>query len=244
MMDESAKQKLIKMKVPELIEAFDEQEKTLTDLSIPFAERFKLLVDSAYQYRYNSTVQKLIKAAKLRYPLADIASVHYTEGRELKSEVINELATCNFIAQHKAVVLKGPSGSGKTWIACTLAKQACKLEYNALYIRTPDLFDKYEEQRIIHGGKEKFMRKMEKCAVLVLDEWLLHPLSNDQAELMLEIMEKRYDKKATIFCTQYDIPEWYDQLHTAGVTKDALMDRIVHKRIEINMGNKNMREQE
>ena len=88
------------------------------------------------------------------------------------------------------------------------------------------------------------MRKMEKCAVLVLDEWLLRPLNNDQAELMLEIMEKRYDKKATIFCTQYDIPEWYDQLHTAGVTKDALMDRIVHNRIEISMGNKNMREQE
>lgn len=241
MINESTKIKLMKIGVSEFIDSLENQEKTLTDLSLTFDERFTLLVDDVYQNKYNSTVQRFIKSAKFRYPEADIADVIYKNGRGISKELIQELASCNYIHSHKSLVLKGPTGTGKSWLACALGKQACKLEYKTLYIRMPDLFEKYKENQIYTKSKEKFINKLSKYTVLVIDEWLLYKLTNAEALLLLEILERRYDSKTTIFCTQFEISEWYERLGDS-ISADAIMDRIVHNMINITMGTTNMRD--
>ena len=41
-----------------------------------------------------------------------------------------------------------------------------------------------------------------------IDEWLLHPLKETEDRDLLEIVESRYKRNSTIFCSQFDIPGW------------------------------------
>lgn len=75
----------------------------------------------------------------------------------------------------------------------------------------------------------------------VLDEWLLNDLSDEELHFLFELVERRYEESATIFCTQYKVEDWHARLG-GGVLADSIMDRIVHKSFRAYSGNLNMRE--
>ena len=52
------------------------------------------------------------------------------------------------------------------------------------------------------------MVQYRKYALLMIDEWLLYPLKETEARDLLEIVESRYKRNSTIFCSQFDIPGW------------------------------------
>ena len=64
-------------------------------------------------------------------------------------------------------------------------------------------------------------------ALLIIDEWLLSPLKDAESRDLLEIIEARYKKASTIFCSQFDVPGWHDKLGDP-ILADAICDRIVH----------------
>jgi len=63
--------------------------------------------------------------------------------------------------------------------------------------------------------------------LLILDEWLLAPLSNTEARDLLEIIEARHKNTSTIFCSQFSPEGWYGKIGE-GTIADAILDRIVH----------------
>ena len=60
-----------------------------------------------------------------------------------------------------------------------------------------------------------------------IDEWLLYPLRETEARDILEIVETRYKKASTIFCSQFDIPGWREKIGDP-IMADAICDYIVH----------------
>lgn len=72
------------------------------------------------------------------------------------------------------------------------------------------------------------------------DEWLMYEMSDQDKQFISELMEVRHDTCSTIFCSQYPTEDWYDKLHKSTLT-EALLDRIVHNRIDIDMGTENFR---
>ena len=71
------------------------------------------------------------------------------------------------------------------------------------------------------------IQQYQKPALLIIDEWLLYPLNETEARDLLEIIEARYHRASTIFCSQYDVPGWRDKL-ASPLIADAVCDRIVH----------------
>ena len=70
-----------------------------------------------------------------------------------------------------------------------------------------------------------------------IDEWLLHPLKETEARDLLEIVESRYKRNSTIFCSQFDIPGWPEKL-SDPLLADAICDRIVHDAYTVVIGGK------
>ena len=88
-----------------------------------------------------------------------------------------------------------------------------------------------------NGTIRKLMAQYRKYALLIIDEWLLYPLKETEARDLLEIVESRYKRNSTIFCSQFDIPGWPEKL-SDPLLADAICDRIVHDAYTIVIGGK------
>ena len=216
-MREDTKQKLYDLNLAEFVSAIEEQEKNPQYEGMTFTERLDLAVDAVYQSKYNSQVKRLLSQAKLR------------------------LATYQFMEMHRNVIFQGFTGSGKSWLACCIAKEACKRKYRTRYIRMPDLLTLYEEASVSKTGVSKLLTKWSNYDLLILDEFLLNDLTQPEQLFLFELIERRYDKASTMFCTQYRMEDWHARLG-GGVHADAILDRIVHNVEVVYAGRLNMRD--
>lgn len=124
---------------------------------------------------------------------------------------------------------------------CALAKAACARRVRSCYVRQPDLEDLWRESRDRPGGERKLVRKYGAFGLLVIDEWLLDRPDTEFRSMLLELMELRYGTASTVFCTQFKKKDWHPRLG-GGVHADAIMDRIVHNAVWVDMGEANMRQ--
>lgn len=228
------------MGVPEMVVALDDMEKDSAYDTLSFDDRLKTAIDIAHQEQENAKVRRLITRAHFRLPQADIANIIY-EGRPLDRQLISNLATARFVDNATDIVLEGVTGTGKSHLACALGKQACKRGLSTAYVRMPNLFEERVVSMAAGKAESKLVSKYARYKALIMDEWLIDPLSNEQMRFMLELVERRFDCTSTIFCSQYPREDWHRRLG-GGVHADAVMDRIVHNVTVMKMGDVNMRE--
>lgn len=153
---------------------------------------------------------------------------------------IAELASCGYAERGTNVIIEGFAGSGKSWMACALANAACRRRIRASCIRMPDLEEQWRAAGDRPSGVSKLLRKLSSYTVLVLDEWLLDIPGEEFRSFIFELAERRYGTASTIFCTQHRKQEWHARLG-GGVHTEAIMDRIVHNAVWLEMGKLNMR---
>lgn len=240
MINDETKRKLRELNLTEVVSGLEIQQTEPDTLAWSFDERMQRLVDYVYQEKYNSKIQRMIKAARLRFPQADMHSIHY-DGRGLDKALIKDLFTCQYIGQHQSIILQGPTGSGKTYLACALAKQACLRQIRARYTRLPDLLMEYGDATIVQGRQRRLLASYSKIPLLVIDEWLVSDLSDSEIYFLFELFERRSDTTSTVFCTQYRKEDWLKRLNES-VQAEAMVDRYAHTSFWIEMGATNMRE--
>ena len=235
MTNQSTIDKLIEMRLTTMADAFRNQLADPKFKEVPFEDRFGMLVDIEYSNRKNNRQKRLIRNAGFDQPEANIMDINYTSGRKLNKALINRLATCEYISEHRNLFITGATGCGKTYMACAFGMEACKRYYNTKYIRLPDLLIDLEIART-EGNYRKVMAKYANPLVLILDEWLLLKPTESEQKDIFELLHRRRKKSSTIFCSQYEFEEWYDQLGgDDSPLADAIIDRIAHDSYRINI---------
>lgn len=236
--------KLHDMKLSGMSDAFVSQceDKAFKDLS--FEKRFGLLVDREWERRQNNKLKRLITNAGFRYPQASIEDIMYLADRRLDKDLMLELSTCQYIKDDHHVILKGASGNGKTFIGCALGIAACRNHLKVRYVRLPELLNDIAVARG-EGTFAKIIKAYQKVNLLIIDEFLLSPLSTDQARDLLEVIEARSIKGSMVFCTQFEPDGWCARIGTEKdiTTSEAIIDRFIHNSYEIMIaGEISMRE--
>jgi len=206
-----------------------------------FDERFGMLVDIEWDKRKNNRLKRLIHGANFKFSNASVADVDYHEDRKLNRSVILELASCSYIGENENIIITGASGSGKTWLSCAFGMAACKKYFSVKYVRLPELLDDLAVSRS-EGGHQRVIDRYVQAKLLILDEWLLTRISEQEAKDLFEIVEMRYSKASTILCSQFKTGGWHEKIGQSTLA-DAILDRLVHNShyIFIN-GNMSMRE--
>lgn len=223
------------MRLNAMADAFRSQTNDPKLKEVPFEDRFSMLVDIEYSNRKSNRLKRFIKNAGFDQPDANIMDIDYTSGRKLNKELIKRLATCEYISEHRNLFITGATGCGKTYMDCAFGMEACKQFYNTRYVRLPDLLIDIETARSVENYK-KVMAKYATPLVLILDEWLLLKPTEDEQRDILELLHRRRKKSTTIFCSQYEKSEWYNQLGgDASPLADAILDQIVHDGYIINI---------
>ena len=172
MTNQSIIDKLIEMRLTTMADAFRNQLNDSKFKEVPFEDRFGMLVDIEYSNRKNNRQKRLIHNAGFDQPEASIMDINYTSGRKLNKELINRLATCEYISEHRNLFITGATGCGKTYMACAFGMEACKQYYNTRYVRMPDLLMDLDIART-EGNYRKVMAKYSNPVLLILDEWML-----------------------------------------------------------------------
>ncbi len=139
MTNQSTADKLIEMRLTAMADAFNNQMNDHKYNEVSFEDRFGMLVDIEYNSRKSNRLKRLIKNAGFDQPEANIMDINYTSGRKLSKAKIKSLASCNYITEHRNLIITGATGCGKTYMACAFGMEACKQYYNTRYVRLPDL---------------------------------------------------------------------------------------------------------
>ena len=231
------------LKLHGLATALEEQQALPQTHALPFEERLSLLVDRERLYRDNLRKTRLLQQAHLKIAQACLEDVDYKAARGLDKRQIAALAACEWVRRGQNVLITGPTGSGKTWLACALAQQACRQGLSALYWRVPRLF---EEIRVAHGDGSymRLLKRIEKTAILVLDDWGLTALASQDRADLLEILDDRVPARSTILVSQLPVDTWHAYLGEPTLA-DAILDRLVHHshRIPLKTHGESMRKQ-
>ena len=139
---------------------------------------------------------------------------------------IEALMTMDFLDDATNVVLTGPNGLGKTMLAQNIANQALITGHTVLFASAGQLLgdlcaldsDAALRRRLRYYARPK---------LLVIDEVGYLSYSNRHADLMFELISRRYQKNSTIVTTNRPFAEWREVFPNAACVV-SLVDRLVH----------------
>jgi len=226
MMNEATIARLYEMKLSVMASSYRRQMNDNGISNLSFDERFGLLVDTEWTTRKNNRLKRIIQKADFSVSGACVEDIEYRADRKLNREQIIQLATCSYISEKRNVIVLGTTGAGKTYISCALGMAACRHFYSVKYIRLPDLLEELSVARG-EGIFQKIMQNYKKIDLLILDEWLLSPLTDMESRDLLEIVETRHTRGSTIFSSQFNPAGWQAKIG-AGPLAEAILDRIIH----------------
>ena len=240
MMHHPTLDKLQQLKLIGMLNALQEQERIPDIRTMPFEERLGLMVDREMTERDNRRMQTRLRTAKLKQNSA-LEDIDFKTARGLDRSLIMKLAGCQWVTEHLNVLITGATGLGKTFLACALAHKACREGYSSHYVRLTRLFQELDIGRA-DGRYAKMMRQLAKTDVLILDEWGLAVLTDQHRRDLLEILDDRYNLRATIITSQLSVAHWHEAIGDPTLA-DAILDRIVHNAYKINLSGKTMRDE-
>lgn len=224
-----------------MVKALEDQLLMSDIKSLTFEDRLALLIDQEVTHRNNRRLKTRLRKAKLRQRNACIEDIDHKIHRGLDKRLFMALSSCEWIAQHRNVLITGSTGVGKTFLACALAQKACREGYTVQYLRTPRLF---EDLALAHadGRYPKLMASLAKTDLLVLDDWGLVPLGEADRRELLEIFEDRHELRSTLVTSQLPVEKWYDAIDHPTLA-DAILDRLVHGAYRIALHGESIRRQ-
>ncbi len=135
--------------------------------------------------------------------------------------------------------MTGPTGIGKTWRACALAQKACREGWSARSLRLPR---RLAELAVAKGDGRygNLMTSLAKTDGVMLDDWALAPLGDAHRRAILELLEDRHDRRATVVTSQLPIEHWHEALGEPTLA-EAILDRLVHNAYKILLQGDSMR---
>ncbi len=218
--------------------ALEEQLHSPHYADLSFEERLGLLLDIEATRRANNRLKRRIRTAKFPLP-ATMEDLDLSARRGLKRAQVLQLAQSEWVGHHLNLLVLGATGVGKTYLASALGRVACQADYNVRYQRTSRLLQSLE---LAHadGSYPQLMRKLARTHLLIFDDWLRDPLSRSQARDLLEILDDRYGRSATLVVTQVPVAEWHSRIPDPTLS-DAILDRLIHNAYRLELTGESMR---
>jgi DNA replication protein DnaC len=240
-MNTTTLEQMRKMKFLGMFRAFKTSlESTQREDSTP-DEMIAQLIQAEWDDRQNRTIEMKIKHARFRYK-ASIEQMYYSTDRNIDKNHMMRFNDCTFINKNEVIIITGCTGIGKSYIASAIGHHACGLGYRVLYQNVPKLFAKLKMAKA-DGSYIKEIAKIERQQLLILDDFGMHPFDAQSRSALMEIIEDRHGKGATIITSQVPVNMWHEVIGEKTVA-DAILDRIIHSAHRLELTGESLRKKQ
>ena len=231
--------KLHSLKLIGMVEALEES--MATDFSGPMIDPagLSMLLDRELVYQETKRYHTRVRTAKLRNSTACPEEVDYSARRGLDKHNFTYLLQNHWIEGKHNLIITGPSGIGKTWLACSLANAACRQGLTTVFKHLPRLYGELEKSRD-EGNYLRYLRKLVKPRLLILDDWGPERLVGNQCRDLLQILDERMDTGSTLMTSQLPVDTWYELINEPTFS-DSILDRITSNSYRLELHGESLR---
>ncbi len=202
-------------------------------------EFISLLVEDEFTARKNRRLSRMIGRANFKPHQACIENIHYELSRGFAKSDIMQFKSKTWIENAQHVIITGSTGTGKTYIAEAIGLHACKMGYPALKIKYKRLFEEIQAAKGT-GVYLNYLQKLQKIKVLIIDDFAMQPITQDQLCDLMDLIEDRDQLGPVIVTTQYPPNKWHSLFDDPTIA-DAICDRLIPVAIKLNLKGKSLR---
>jgi len=184
------------------------------------------LLTGENEARKARAVQRRLRAAKLPM-IRTMENFDWEWPEVINREQIRHLFTFNFMREKANIVFIGNVGLGKTHIAAALAAAACERGFTVLFASAVDIVNTLAAARE-PADFRKTLRRYTRPDLLLIDELGYLPVDRVGAELLFQVLGKRYEQAPTVITTNRVFGEWAITFANDATLASAVLDRVMH----------------
>jgi DNA replication protein DnaC len=224
-MTNTLKQHAKKLRLSGLISSLELRLQEAEANRLPYAEFLELLFQDEINIRHQRLLARRHKSADFR-ELRSLGNFDFSFNPSINRAQIYQLAACQFVREHRDVLLVGPPGVGKSHLAQAIGLEALKAGFVVLYRSIFDLVRELLSQESL-SAEARLLNKYLKPDLLIIDDMGLKVLPPKSGEILLEIIMRRYENRSTMMTSNRPIEEWGKLLSDVPAAS-AILDRLLH----------------
>lgn len=188
--------RLRELKLLGMASALEEQSIMPDVRSLDFEDRLAHMGERERACREDRRLTRLLQLARLQVPAA-AEDTEYRRPRGLDRGLMMKLSACHWIEANEAVLLSRATGTGKSYIACALGHSACRRGFTTRYYRFFRMLGEFARARA-DGSYPKLLGKLAGARNSSFWTTSDSPLTDSERRDMLEVLEDRYGRRATL----------------------------------------------
>jgi len=184
------------------------------------------LIEGETLQRSTRAIERRIKMA--RFPLLKtLEQFDWNWPKKINRPQIQNAFQLQFIEQKKNLILLGGVGLGKTHLATAIGHQACLQGYRTLFTSVAEIMNTLSAAQAVHRLKDE-LKKYLRPELLVLDELGFLPIDKQGADLLFQIISRRYEQGSILLTSNQSYQNWSGIFNNDSVVTSAILDRLLH----------------
>lgn len=223
---ERVQEQLMYLKLPFIREHFEPLAKEAAQAHQGHVDYLAGLIEGEAIERQQRAIERRIRLA--RFPvIKTLESFQWTWPSKINRLQVQNLFRLKFVEDKANVIVLGGVGLGKTHLATALGYDACLKGHSVLFATAVDVINTLAAAQNA-GRLKQELNKYLKPTLVVLDEIGYLPIDKTGADLLFQIISKRYEQGSIILTSNRVFKKWPEIFNNDSTLTSALLDRLLH----------------